>query len=100
MSEIPERFLSEAFENKAEDLLADLLVGEGDIDGLCDEIKRMLFSQEKADRDALEDLTIRDIATRVCEKIAEQMMDDGDLDEAAMDLAIGASERYSEGTER
>ena len=100
MSEAPERFLLQACEDKASDLLSDMLMGENS-EMLWAEIERMLLSKDKAAIDALEDLSIKDIAARVCDAEAERMMESGDLDEAAMDGAVGfAEDRYQRDMDR
>ena len=86
--EAPERYLQQARDNKAADLLQDMLAGEN-AEWLWNEIERMLLSKDKADIDGLEDMSIKDIATRVCEEHADVLMDRGDLDEEAMDRAVG-----------
>jgi hypothetical protein len=95
MSEIPERYLEQARDNKAADLLHDMLLGEN-FEWLCGEIERMLLSKDRADIDGLEDLNIKDIATRICEAEADRMMECGDLDEKATDIAVGAAEDRSD----
>ena len=98
--EIPERYLEEARDNKAADLLHDMLLGEN-AEWLWSEIERMLSSKDQADIDGLEDLSIKDIAERVCERHADVLMENGDLDEAAMDLGVGAAEsRYDRDMDR
>ena len=100
MSEIDERWLLQACEDKASDLLSDMLMGENS-EMLWAEIERMLLSKDKADIDALEDLSIKDIAARVCDAEAERMMEAGDLDEAAMDAAVGfAEDKYDRDMDR
>jgi len=89
--EIPERYLEEARDNKASDLLHDMLLGEN-AEWLWAEIERMLGSKDQEDIDALEDMSIKDIASRVCDAHADKLMERGDLDEAAYDIAIGAAE--------
>jgi hypothetical protein len=98
--EIPERYLEEARDNKASDLLHDMLMGEN-AEWLWAEIERMLGSKATEDRDGLEDLSIKDIAARVCDAEADRMMECGDLDEKAYDLAVGdAEDRYGREMDR
>ncbi len=100
MSEIDERWLLQACEDKASDLLSDMLMGEN-FEWLCAEIERMLASKDQADIDGLEDLSIKDIAARVCDAEAERMMEAGDLDEAALDAAVGfAEDKYDRDMDR
>jgi len=97
--ETPDRDLTQAYEDKLDDLIHDMKLGEN-FDLLTAEIMRMMDSKDKADKDAIEDMTLADLIERVCEKKAEQMLDDGDLDEDAMELAVERAERRSEGMER
>jgi len=91
--EIPEEYLEQARDNKAADLLHDMLLGEN-LEWLWNEIDRMIMSKDQADIDGLEDLSIKDIAARVCEQYADKLMENGDLDEEATDLGIGAAEDH------
>jgi hypothetical protein len=98
--EIPEMYLEAARDLRSDAIMGALLVGGGDTEMLWDEIHRMLLSKTTEDRDAVYDLCLRDIIVRVADKEASRLMDAGDLDEIAYDLAIGESEKFSEGMER
>ena len=92
MSEIPERFLEQARERKLDILVSDMRHPGENSEWLWQEIERILASKETADRDSIEDMTLADLIDRVCEAKADKMMDDGDLDEDAMSIAIEAAE--------
>jgi hypothetical protein len=93
--EIPERYLEQARDNKLEDLIHDMKMGENS-EWLWAEIERILASKDTADIDSIEDMTLADLIARVCEAKADKMMDDGDLDEEATDIAVGAAEDRSD----
>lgn len=84
--EIPDRYLEQALADKIEELAGDMLLGEN-AELLWAEIERMTLSRARADIDGLRDMSVADIAERVAEQIAGRMLDAGDLDEAACDLA-------------
>jgi len=100
MSEIPERFLTQAYEDKVDDLVHDMKLGENS-EWLWQEIERILASKDPADCASIDKLTLADLIERVCEQAAERMLDNGDLDEAAMDAAVGfAEDRYDRDMDR
>ena len=92
MTEIPDRYLEQALADKIDELAHDMLLGEN-AGPLFAEIERMTLSKDKADIDGLRDMSVADIAERVAENIAGRMLDNGDLDEAALDLASDDAER-------
>jgi len=91
MTEIPERYMEQALADKIDELAGDMLLGEN-AEWLWAEIERMTLSKDKADIDGLRDMSIADIAERVAENIAGRMLDNGDLDEAAYELAVEDAE--------
>jgi hypothetical protein len=94
--EIPEKYLEQARERRLDQLSHDMRLGENS-EWLWAEIERMLESKDKADRDGLEDLSIADLIDRVCEQRVDKMMEDGDLDEEAAEIAQESAESYYEG---
>jgi hypothetical protein len=96
MSEVPEKYLEQARDHRLDVLSHDMRMGENS-EWLWQEIERMLVSNAIEDRDAIEDVTIGDLIDRVCEAKVDTMMDNGDLDEEAMELAQESSERFYEG---
>ena len=94
--EIPEKYLEQAREHKLDVLQHDMRMGENS-EWLWAEIERILASKETADIDSIEDATIGQIIDRVCEARVDKMMDNGDLDEDAMELAQESAESYYEG---
>ena len=91
MTEIPELFMEQALADKIDELAGDMLLGEN-AEWLWSEIGRMTLSKDRADIDGLRDMSIADIAERVAENIAGRMLDNGDLDEAAYELAVEDAE--------
>ena len=91
MSEIPEQFLDQAQAEKTEVLIDEMIDGDhGEL--LWAEIERMLASCTTGDKDAIKDMTLHDIIACVCEREAERMADAGELDEEAMECAVGYAE--------
>ncbi len=100
MTEIPEQYLEQAADHRLATLTHDMRLGENE-DLLLREIQRILASPATADRDSIEDMTLADLIQRVCEAEVEQEMDNGDLDEDAMQIAIeDAESRYDRDMER
>jgi len=95
MTEIPERYMEQALADKIDELAGDMLLGEN-AEWLWAEIERMTLSKARADIDGLRDMSIADIAERVAENIAGRMLDNGDLDDAAYELAVDAVESRTE----
>ena len=99
MTEIPERYMEQALADKIDELAGDMLLGEN-AEWLWAEIERMTLSKARADIDGLRDMSIADIAERVAENIAGRMLDNGDLDDAAYELAVDAVESRTEWGDR
>jgi len=95
MTEIPDRYMERALADKIDELAHDMLLGENSAP-LFAEIERMTLSKDRADIDGLRDMSIADIADHVAESIAGRMLDNGDLDEAARELAVEDAERRAD----
>lgn len=89
--EIPEQYLEQAREHRLDALVHDMKLGENS-EWLWQEIERILASTKTEDRDAIDDMTLADLISRVCEAKVEKMEADGDLDEDAMQCAVEAAE--------
>jgi hypothetical protein len=99
--EVPEKYLEQARERRLDILVSDMRHPGENSEWLWQEIERILASSETADRDSIEDMTLADLIDRVCEAKVDKEMDNGDLDEDAMSIAIeDAESRYDRDMDR
>lgn len=99
--EVPEKYLEQARERRLDILVSDMRHPGENSEWLWQEIERILASNETADRDSIEDMTLADLIDRVCEAKVDKEMDNGDLDEDAMSIAIeDAESRYDRDMDR
>lgn len=100
MTEVPEKYLEQARDDMVEEVTDDLCSGSPDNayqEDLWTVVESILLTADKQARmDAIEDLTIMDLIAKVAEVRADRAMDNGDLYEAAMELAVGDAEDRSD----